>query len=165
VTASGWLYHWSDGTPGPRNDDPAFAQTITQRPADARTPQLVPDAPPDDDSERFRPPPIFVDPPAAPAPAPRARVHVKRRRPLIRRVRAHARGPRLLVVRFVLSRPAHVQLVAELHGRVLAASPRRRLKAGPASLTLHLPRRFRPARVRFRAHELASHDPDEKARR
>jgi hypothetical protein len=159
VTASGWLYHWSDGTQPPRNDDPAFAQTITQRPPDARTPQLVPDAPPNDDSERFRPPPIFVDPPPAPASAPRAKVHVKRRGPLIRRVRARALGPRRLVVRFVLTRPARVQLVAELRGRVLAHSPQRRLAPGPAQLTLTLPRRFRPSRVRFRAHELASATP------
>ena len=57
VTAAGWVFHYTDGTVYPRDTDPAFAGTITFRPNEAAE-QFIPDAPPVDDSELFKPPPV-----------------------------------------------------------------------------------------------------------
>src|ERR1035438_8714116 len=59
TTTQGWLFHLSDGSSLPRDEDPAFARLITYRPPDEGVPQVVPDAPPADDSGILgEPPPI-----------------------------------------------------------------------------------------------------------
>ena len=99
VTNAGWLFHYTDGTAYPRNTDPAFASTITFRPNEAAE-QFIPDAPPVDDSELFKPPPVEIEQPAA------ARRHAAPSRaaaqgpqpgegpPARRVVHAHAQGAR-----------------------------------------------------------------------
>ncbi len=71
VTAPGWVFHYTDGTVYPRNTDPAFAGTITFRPNEAAE-QFIPDAPPVDDSELFKPPPVEVEQAEPPAQTKRA---------------------------------------------------------------------------------------------
>ncbi len=63
VTNAGWLFHYTDGTPLPKDTDPAFAGPITERPNEAAE-QFVPDSAPADDSQLFAPPPVAVEPEA-----------------------------------------------------------------------------------------------------
>ena len=67
VTNAGWLFHYTDGTrPAAGHRSRPSRGTITFRPNEAAE-QFVPDAPPVDDSELFKPPPLEVaqPPPAA----------------------------------------------------------------------------------------------------
>ena len=70
----------------------------------------MPDRPPVDDSELFRPPPRRVEPAARP----RRR---ERLPPLLRKVKTARRG-RTLIVRFTLVRRARVALIARRKGKV-----------------------------------------------
>lgn len=146
VTSAGWLFHYSDPAAGPlpRDTDPAFAGTITFRPNEAAE-QFLPDAPPVDDSELFKPPPVELeqDPPAA---------VVQRLPALLRRIRTRVRG-RTLIVRFSLVRRARVSLIGRRKGRVVARTRARMMNPGRRVLRLRLnPRRW-PQRLTFRVRE------------
>ena len=129
VTAAGWLFHYTDGTVYPRNTDPAFAGTITFRPNEAAE-QFIPDAPPVDDSELFKPPPVELE--QAPAPA-----AVKRLPALLRQIKRALRG-RTLIVRFRLTRRARVQMLGRRKGRTVARTQARMLRPGRHALRLRL---------------------------
>ena len=110
------MFHFTDGTARPQDTDPAFADLITFRPNEAAA-QFIPDTPPADDSELFKPPPVEVAQPPpgrrdTPAAGPAARV------------KARVKG-RQLYVRFQLVRRARVALIARRKGKVVA---RTRLK-------------------------------------
>lgn len=145
ATSAGWLFHYTDGSRPPVDDDPAFAGTITARPNEAAE-QFVPDTPPADDSQLFAPPPLEIIPPAVEEP-PR---EVTQRIPaVVRRVRVRRRGRRTIVVSFNLTRPARVGLVAKRGRRTVARRRARLLRRGNHRLTLRLnPRRW-PTRIRF----------------
>ena len=123
VTATGWLFHYTDGTAYPRNPDPAYQGTITFRPNEAAE-QFLPDTPPVDDSELFKPPPVELE---------------QARRPGRREAAAGAAAPdqdagcagRTLIVRFFLARKARVQLIARRKGRTVARTRARTLSTGP----------------------------------
>jgi hypothetical protein len=144
VTATGWVFHYTDGTVHPRNTDPAFASVIGFRPNEAAE-QFIPDAPPVDDSELFKPPPVEIEQEPPPA--------VTRRLPaLMRQVRTKLRG-RTLVVTFRLTRQARVQLLGRRKGRTVARTKSRMLKPGRHRLRMKLnPRRW-PQRLSFRVRE------------
>ncbi len=151
VTSSGWLFHYTDGTVYPRNTDPAFAGTITFRPNEAAE-QFIPDAPPVDDSELFKPPPVELDQEPPPA--------VTRRLPaLLRQVRTKLRG-RTLVVTFRLARRARVQLLGRRRGRTVARTKARTLPPGRHHLRMRLNRRRWPERLSFRVREPGAPAPD-----
>ena len=144
VTDTGWVFHYTDGTIYPRNTDPAFAGQITFRPNEAAE-QFIPDAPPVDDSELFKPPPVEIE--QAPPPA------VTRRLPaLLRQVRSKLRG-RTLIVTFRLTRRARVQLLGRRKGRTVARTKLRMLDPGRHRLRLKLNRKRWPQRLSFRVRE------------
>ena len=144
VTDAGWVFHYTDGTVYPRNTDPAFAGQITFRPNEAAE-QFIPDAPPVDDSELFKPPPVEIE--QSPAPA------VTRRLPaLLRQVRSKLRG-RTLIVTFRLTRRARVQLLGRRKGRTVARTKPRMLGPGRHRLRLKLDRKRWPQRLSFRVRE------------
>jgi hypothetical protein len=146
VTSAGWLFHYTDpaAAPLPRDTDPAFAGTITFRGNEAAE-QFLPDAPPVDDSELFKPPPVELEQDAPPA-------AVQRLPALLRRIKTRVRG-RTLIVRFTLARRARVSLLGRRKGRVVARTRPRMLNPGRRALRLRLnPRRW-PQRLTFRVRE------------
>lgn len=147
ITRAGWLFHYTDGTPRPRDTDPAFASLITFRPNEAAE-QFVPDRPPEDDSQLFAPPPAENDPNKETPPA-----KVIRRAPLIKKVRSRLRGL-TLIVSFTLTRRARVQLIGKRGRRTVARSRRLVLRPGKNSLKLRLNRKRYPTRLAFSTKEL-----------
>jgi hypothetical protein len=143
VTHSGWIFHYTDGVLPPADADPAYAGTITFRPNEAAE-QFVPDRPPVDDSELFRPPPVEIQQPPA--------EKVTRLAPLLKKIRTARRGS-TLVVRFVLVRPARVALIARRKGKVVARTRTRMMKPGRHVLRLKLSRKRWPQRLSFSARE------------
>ena len=146
VTWGGWLFHYSDGTPLPRDTDPAFQGTIDFRPNEAAE-QFVPDRLPVDDSQLLR---------AAAAAAGRRKPRngkVKRLPPLLRRIGSQLRGLRL-AVSFTVTRRARVALIAKRGARTVARTPPRVLPPGRHSLTLQLSRDRYPTRLAFKTKEV-----------
>jgi hypothetical protein len=144
VTSEGWVFHFTDGTPLAQDTDPAFKGPITFRPNEAAE-QFVPDTPPADDSELFKPPPVEVQQPPGPGP-------VKKLAALLRRIRTKLQG-RTLVVRFVLVRKARVSLIARRKSKVVAHTKPRMLRPGRHVLKLHLSRSEWPQRLKLSAKE------------
>jgi hypothetical protein len=147
VTTKGWLFHLSDGTPLPRDTDPAFSKLINFRPPDAGVPAVVPDAPPPDDSGLLgeTPPPI----PAVEA-QPEARVTL----PLITHLRTRVVKGRTLKLSFHLAVRARVRLLARRHGRLVASTAMRTFAAGNRQLLLKLDPRHWPTRLDLQTHAL-----------
>jgi hypothetical protein len=144
VTSEGWVFHYTDDTQLPQDLDPAYSDTITFRPNEA-TEQFVPDAPPVDDSELFKPPPVAVE--TEPPPG------VTKRLPaLLRKVRTKLRG-HTLEVRFILTRKARVALTAKRGGKVVARTKARMMKPGRHVLRLKLSKRKWPKRLSFSVNE------------
>ena len=144
VTSDGWVFHYTDGTQLAPDTDPAFRGPITFRPNEAAE-QFIPDTPPADDSELFKPPPIEVQ--QGPAAAP-----VKRLRALLRQIRTKLRG-KTLVVRFTLSRKARVALIARRKRKVVARTPNRMMRPGKHVLRLRLQRKRWPTSLNLSARE------------
>jgi hypothetical protein len=144
VTSDGWVFHYTDGTALAQDTDPAFRGPITFRPNEAAE-QFVPDTPPADDSELFKPPPVEVQQEQPPA-------KTKRLPPLLRRIRTKLHG-KTLVVRFVLTRKAKVALIARRKRRVVARTKTRTMKPGRHVLRLHLNPGKWPQRLKLSAHE------------
>jgi hypothetical protein len=147
VTAGGWLFHYTDGTPLPVDTDPAFATTITFRPNEAAE-QLVPDTAPVDDSLLFAPPPVAVEPEQEPPPP-----RVRRLKPLLRNVKSARKGLSI-VVSFRVTRRARVALIARRRGKVVARTRSKVMRPGRRSLSLRLTRRTWPTALAFRTREL-----------
>jgi hypothetical protein len=144
VTSQGWVFHYTDGTPLQQDTDPAFRGPITFRPNEAAE-QFVPDTPPADDSELFKPPPVEVQQQQPPP-------KTKRLPPLLRRIRSKLRG-KTLEVRFVLTRKAKVALIARRKRRVVARTKARMMRAGRHVLRLRLDPARWPQRLKLAAHE------------
>ncbi len=149
ITRAGWLFHYTDDTPRPRDTNPAFGSLITFRPNEAAE-QFVPDRPPEDDSQLFAPPPLQNDPNKEPPPA-----KVIRRPALIKKVGSKLSGL-TLTVSFTLTRRARVQVVGKRGRRTVARSPRRVLRPGRHRLRLKLNRRRYPTRLAFSTKEIKS---------
>jgi hypothetical protein len=146
VTWAGWLFHYSDGTPLPRDTDPAFQGTIEFRPNESAE-QFIPDRLPVDDSQLFAPPPLEL------TPEEERKSKVKRLPPLLRKVDSQLHGLRL-IVSFTLTRRARVQLLAKRGPRTVARTPNRVLQPGRRTLTLALSREAYPTGLKFRIKEL-----------
>lgn len=145
ATYGGWLFHYTDGTQHPQDDDPIFRSLITFRPNEAAA-QFVPDALPVDDSQLLAPPPVEIEAPQV------AETQTRRVAALLRNVKARTRG-RTLTVSFRLSRRAKVQLIAQRGKKVVGKTKYRTLKAGQRKLTLKLNAKRWPTRLRFRTSE------------
>ena len=158
ATAAGWLYHWTDGAPVARDDDPAWSASITQRPRDGRSPQPVPDAPPVDDSALFAPAPVEAGTAAevagpvtddAAAAAPRAAA--------LRSIgKARLVGRTKLRLRFRVTRRVRVGLVGRRGGKVVARAKVRTLAPGMRTLTMTVSKRRSrfPTKLEFVLREL-----------
>jgi hypothetical protein len=146
VTWGGWLFHYSDGTPLPRDTDPAFQGTIEFRPNESAE-QFVPDRLPVDDSQLFAPPPLPLveEKPKG--------GKVRRLPPLLRGVKSKLRGLRLTVT-FTLTRRARVRLLAKRGGRTVARTPSHVFAPGQRSLSLQLTRDRYPTRLAFQTKEV-----------
>ncbi len=150
ATSAGWLFHYTNGTLLPEDSDPAFATTITQRPNEAIE-QFVPDTPPPDDSTLFAPPPVQVEtktsePVQLVIPA------------LLKNVKVSRHGL-TVTISFELTRLAKVQLVAKLHGRVVARTREERMRAGRRKLVLTFQRKRWPDALGFKTKELTKPKP------
>ncbi len=146
VTWAGWLFHYSDGTPLPRDTDPAFQGTIEFRPNESAE-QFIPDRLPVDDSQLFAPPPLpLTEETAKPG-------KVRRLPPLLKRIRSRLHGLRL-IVSFTLTRRARVGLLAKRGGRTVARTPSHVLTPGRRKLSLRLSRERYPTRLAFKTKEI-----------
>jgi hypothetical protein len=146
VTWAGWLFHYSDGAPLPRDTDPAFQGTIEFRPNESAE-QFIPDRLPVDDSQLFAPPPLpLVE--ETPKPG-----RVKRLPPLLQRVKSKLHGLRLMVT-FTLTRRARVRLLAKRGGQTVARTPARVFAPGRRRLSLRLSRERYPTRLAFKTKEI-----------
>lgn len=154
ATYGGWLFRWSEaGAALPEDTDAAFASLITFRPNESAS-QFVPDAPPEDDSLKFAPPPVEVVVEQPPETV------TKKVAALLRKVRSKLRGTRL-TISFTLARRARVAIIARRGGKVVARTPARSLRPGRRSLTLQLSRSRWPNKLAFSAREPGKKDDQE----
>lgn len=152
ATSAGWLFHYTNGTVLPENADTNWASTITQRPNESIE-QFVPDTPPADDSQLFAPPPVAVEQAASiETPAPGVIPA------LLKNIKVARRGL-TVTVSFQLTRLADVQLVAKRHGKAIARTPRKRLKAGRHALKLSFSATRWPTGLSFKTKELTKPVP------
>ncbi|HEY8302992.1 MAG TPA: hypothetical protein VIG42_00240 [Solirubrobacteraceae bacterium] len=151
ATSAGWLFHYTSGAVLPENNDPAFATTITLR-TNESVEQFVADTPPPDDSELFAPPPVQVE--TKPAAEPVQLVIPA----LLENIKVSRRGLTVTIA-FRLTRLADVQLVAKLHGKVVARTRDERLKPGRRRLTLTFQRKLWPNALNFKTKELTKPKP------
>ena len=127
----------TDGTSWPQDTDPNFQTVITFRPADNGVPAVIADTGIDDSPP---PPPVVT----VTTTAPTKTTKQKKAKPLISHIgRGRLVHRTMLELSFTLTARAHVRLIARRHGKVVAQTPRRTLKAGKRTLVLHLnPRRW-----------------------
>jgi hypothetical protein len=151
ATSAGWLFHYTNGTVLPEDDDPNWAGTITVRPNESIE-QFVSDTPPPDDSELFAPPPVAVEAKSTEVPVPEVI-------PALLKDVTVARHGLTVTVSFQLARLADVQLVAKLHGKAIARTRKERLQAGRHSLSLQLQRKRWPSGLSFVTKELTTPKP------
>lgn len=155
VTTQGWLFHLASEDrrklpAGEVDRSPAFAKEITFRPLDAGLPQVVPDAPPPDDSglgERAVGKGLLIELPTTP--------EAKVRAQLVTNVHTKLVHGTTLELRFHLAVKARVKLLAKRKKRVVASTAQRTLAAGNRKLALQLDRRRWPTKLDLQAHPLA----------
>jgi hypothetical protein len=156
TTTQGWLFHLAPEDarqlpPGEVDHSAAFSGEITFRPPDAGVPQVIPDAPPADDSglgELVAGKPSLVEVPQAP--------ESKVRAALVSNIHSHLlRGTTTLELRFHLAVKARVKLVAKRKARIVASTPVRTFAGGERKLQLRLNRRSWPTKLDLQTHALA----------
>jgi hypothetical protein len=145
ATDQGWLYHYSNGVALPLDTDPNFAGVITYRPPDEGIPQLIADVPPPDDSLANQQPP---PPPVTSSTTPTTAYTTKQ---LVTHMRSRLIDHATLELSFTLAAKAHVQLLADRHGRLVARTTRTTLKAGHRKLMLRLDPKRWPTKLDLRA--------------
>lgn len=151
ATSAGWLFHYTDGTPLAEDADPNWASTITQRPNESVA-QFVSDTPPPDDSQLFAPPPVQVEAKVGSEPL---QLVIPA---LLKNIKVTRHGL-TVTISFQLTRLADVQLLAKLHGRVIARTREERLRAGRRKLELRLQRKRWPDALSFKTKELTRPKP------
>jgi hypothetical protein len=145
ATSEGWLFHL--GPDLPQDTDPAMHALVTYRPPDDSLPSVPPIGLPEDDSGET---------PAAGDELPEGELPPERRsRPLVTRLRRKmVGGGAVLELSFLLHAKAHVQLLARLHGHVVAKTPRYEMGKGPHSVRLRLDPKRWPSKLDFEVHPL-----------
>jgi hypothetical protein len=155
VTTQGWLFHLAPEDrrklpPGEVDRSPAFSSEITFRPLDAGLPQVVPDAPPPDDSgfgERAAGKSQLIEIQTTP--------EAKVKAPLVSRLHTKLVHGTTLELRFHLAVKARVKLLAKRKQRVVASTAQRTFAGGNRKLLLPLDRRRWPTKLDLQAHALA----------
>jgi hypothetical protein len=157
ATGAGWLFHLTDGTEYPQDTDPNFAGVISYRPLDEGELDIYPIGQPLDDSlaNQVAPTPPSTQPASAEAPSPK-HVHAK---PLVTHVKSRLLHHRVLVISFVLTARAHVQLIGRRNKLVVAKTRAESLRAGAHHLSLELnPARW-PTKLKFEARPIEASSP------
>jgi hypothetical protein len=144
VTTAGWVFHWTDGAKLDPDTSAAFSNVITYRPNESAA-QFVPDTPPIDDSDLFKPAPT------KPLPKPKPGKPIKLK-PLMAKVSSKVNGM-TLTISFTLRRPAKVGLLARRGRSTVASAKPRMMKPGRRSLSLRLSRDRWPTGLAFLATE------------
>jgi hypothetical protein len=151
ATDQGWLFHLTNGTHLAKDTDPFFDGedgVITYRPPDPGVQETPPLQPPEDDSlSSLLPPEISSNTPSTPE------------RPVLstpgKALVEHARSKLLhgdvLALTFTLTAAAHVQLLADRHGKVVARTRRESLHKGSHTLKLKLNPRKWPTKLDLKA--------------
>jgi hypothetical protein len=155
ITTQGWLFHLAREDrrqlPAAEVDrSAAFAGEITFRPLDAGLPQVVPDAPPPDDSglgERAAGKGLLLEIPTTP--------EAKVKAPLVSSLHTKLVHGTTLELRFHLAVKARVKLLAKRKKRVVASTAQHMFAAGNRKLLLALNRRRWPTKLDLQAHALA----------
>jgi hypothetical protein len=157
ATTQGWLMHLSseeERTHPEPDTDPVFSSQapITFRPPDEGLPQVVPDAPPPDDSgleqEEATVKNAFV---VIEKPETFATVPVQ----LLSNVHSRLVHGTILELSFHLAVRARLRLMAERHHKVVASTATHTLDAGKHSLKLRLNVRQWPTKLNLQTHALA----------
>ncbi len=156
ATTQGWLFHLAPAGERslPRDPDEGeyFTGLITYRPPDQGLPQVVPDAPPPDNSGQVEEPPdyggTFAEQKAPPV---EAKVSV----PLLADLRSRLIGRTTLELRFHLAVKARVRLLAKRRRKVVASTPMHTFAAGYRKLLLRLNPREWPTKLSLQTHALA----------
>jgi hypothetical protein len=151
VTSAGWLFHYTNGATLTEDADPNWAGTITLRPNES-VEQFVADTPPPDDSKLLEPPPVQVE--TKPASEPVQLVIPA----LLKNIKVSRHGL-TVTISFQLTRLAKVQLVAKLHGKVVARTREERMKPGRRKLSLTFRRTRWPDALSFKTKELTKPAP------
>ncbi|HUN78814.1 MAG TPA: hypothetical protein VMU32_07845 [Solirubrobacteraceae bacterium] len=156
ASTQGWLFHLAPPAQRTLPRDPGegeyFHGVITFRPQDQGLPQVIPDAPPENDSgETEGPPPYGYELPKTTTVESETKVKV----PLISGLRAKLVHGTTLRLSFHLAVKARVRLIAKRHRSVVAATPMRTLNAGSRALLLRLNRRRWPTKLGLQSHALA----------
>jgi hypothetical protein len=151
VTSAGWLFHYTNGATLTEDTDPNWAGTITLRPNES-VEQFVADTPPPDDSKLLEPPPVQVE--TKPASEPVQLVIPA----LLKNIKVSRHGL-TVTISFQLTRLAKVQLVAKLHGKVVARTRDERMKPGRRKLSLTFRRTRWPDALSFKTKELTKPVP------
>jgi hypothetical protein len=154
TTTQGWLMHLSIGAGLERDSDPVFSneEPITFRPPDEGVPQVVPDAPPPDDSgleesiQQLKAAFVETQKPEMFATVPL---------PLLSHVKSRLIHGTTLELSFHLAVRTRVRLIAERHRRVVAATKTQTLPAGGHSLRLQLNVHAWPTKLNLQTHALA----------
>ncbi len=154
ATTKGWLYQLAPERQRtlPPNEITGFRSVITFRPPDQGLPQVVADAPPPDTSGLNEETPLQSDVKGeVTQPASNSKVQL----PLLSRLHSRLIHGTTLQLSFHLAVQARVRLLAKRHGRVVAATPMRTLKAGSRTLRLRLNPRSWPTKLSLQTHALA----------
>jgi hypothetical protein len=152
ATTQGWLFHLSDGSRLPRDTDPAFAGPIAYRPPDEGVPQVIPDAPPPDDSGLLETQAsgngsqLEVSTPPG-----ESTVTV----PLLSHLHSRLVRGSTLELTFHLAVKARIGLLAKRRRQVVARAAMRVMTAGNRRLLLRLDPRRWPTKLDLQTHALA----------
>jgi hypothetical protein len=125
---------------------------ITYRPPDEGVPQVVPDAPPPDDSGLVEAPPSYG---GAFAETKVPEVEAKVQAPLLSDEHSRLVHGSTLELRFHLAVKAHVRLLAKRRKKLVASTPTRTLAAGNRKLLLRLNPHEWPTKLSLQTHALA----------
>ena len=144
ATSTGWLFHL--GPPPGAVDQALHTGVITFRPADNSLPSEPPVFLPEDNSganeEKEKEKLEIIQEPLP-----------KRKPALVTKLKQKLVG-HTLELSFVLRVKAHVQLLAERQGKVVAKTPRYTMAPGPRQLRLTLDPKRWPTKLDLQAHEL-----------
>jgi hypothetical protein len=151
ATREGWLFHLTDGKALQRDVgfDEAFPTLIDVRPLDAGVPQVLPDAPPPEESAPPQPPPVEALPESIGALA-----QTSSSVPLLSHVRTRLVRGTTLELSFHLAVRARVRLIAKRKRRVVASTAMRTLSAGNRKLLLKLNVKNWPTKLDLQTHAL-----------
>jgi len=161
-TAQGWLFHLATASErsllaegrlrDPHESEYFSGEVITYRPKDQGLPQVVPDAPPADDSGVNE---EVVEPEGAFKEQKQTAEQPKVELPLLARVHSRLVHGTTLELRFHLAVKARVRLIARRHRRVIASTPAHVFGAGEHRLRLALNRRRWPTKLTLQTKALA----------